>query len=246
MAMAIVKYNRPEKNVSNLERWLMTIGGAALTLVGFRKKSIRGAFMAAGGASLIYSGLSGRCAVYEALGINTAKKTDNPIVSVPHGEGIKIEKRIIVNRPPEELYRFWRNFENLPTFMKHLESVTVLDRNRSHWVAKAPAGMTVEWDAEIHNEIENELIAWRSVEGSDVNHAGSVEFRRAPDGRGTEVKVVINYQPPAGKLGAVIAKMFGEEPSQQVEEELERFKQLMKSGDTEDQTSKEFEFSHLE
>ena len=131
-----------------------------------------------------------------------------------------------------EVYRFWRNFENLPRFMDHLESVAVIDEDRSHWVAKAPAGTKVEWDAVIHNEIEDELIAWRSLPGSEVNNAGSVHFEPTADGRGTEVRVILSYDPPAGKVGAAVAKLLGEEPSQQVEEDLRRFKQVMDAGET--------------
>ena len=144
------------------------------------------------------------------------------------GEGIKVERSVVVNRPVQEVYQFWRNFENLPRFMDHLESVTVLDENRSHWVAKAPAGARVEWDATIHNEIENELIAWRSLPKADINNAGSVHFTRRGDG-GTEVRVVLSYEPPAGKLGAAVAKLLGEEPSTQVDDDLRRFKQVMEA-----------------
>ena len=114
--------------------------------------------------------------------------------------------------------------------MDHLESVTVLDENRSHWVAKAPVGTRVEWDAVIHNEIENELIAWRSLPKADVNNAGSVHFNSVGEGA-TEVRVVLSYQPPAGKLGAVVAKLLGEEPSTQVDDDLRRFKQVMETGE---------------
>jgi uncharacterized membrane protein len=139
-----------------------------------------------------------------------------------------VERSVLVNRPAHELYQFWRNFENLPRFMDHLESVTVIDENQSHWVAKAPAGTRVEWNAAIHNEIEDELIAWRSLPGADVNNAGSVHFTPAGEGR-TEVRVVLSYEPPAGKMGAAIAKLLGEEPSQQVEDDLRRFKQVMEA-----------------
>jgi uncharacterized membrane protein len=149
---------------------------------------------------------------------------------VARGEGIKVERTITVNRPREEVYSFWRQLENLPRFMDHLESVTVIDENRSHWVAKAPAGTKVEWDATIHNEIENELIAWRSLPGADVDNAGSVHF--TPMGNATEVRVVLSYDPPAGKLGASVAKLLGEEPSQQIEEDLRRFKQVMEATET--------------
>jgi uncharacterized membrane protein len=156
----------------------------------------------------------------------------SPVASVPRGKGIKIEKSVTVARPVDEVYRFWRNLENLPRFMDHLESVTVVDENRSHWVAKAPAGTKVEWDATIHNEIENELISWRSLPGSDVNNAGSVHFTPVGNGDRTEVTVVLSYQPPAGKLGAAVAKLLGEEPSKQVEDDLRRFKQVIESVET--------------
>jgi uncharacterized membrane protein len=164
--------------------------------------------------------------------MNTAKGDRvSPVASVARGEGINVERSIVVNRPAQELYRFWRNFENLPRFMDHLEAVTVLDENRSHWVAKGPAGTRVEWDATIHNEIENQLIAWRSLPGADVDNAGSVHFSRFGDNL-TEVRVVLSYDPPAGKLGAAVAKLLGEEPSQQVEDDLRRFKQVMEAAVT--------------
>jgi Predicted integral membrane protein len=145
--------------------------------------------------------------------------------------GIVRVKSITINRKPEEVYHFWRNFENLPRFMSHLESVHVIDERRSHWVAKAPAGMKVEWDAEITEDRPNELIAWRSLEGTDVENSGSVRFASAPGGRGTEVKVSILYNPPGGAIGAGIAKLFGEEPEQQIKGDLRRFKQVMETGE---------------
>jgi uncharacterized membrane protein len=144
---------------------------------------------------------------------------------------IKVEKSITINRSPEELYQFWRNFETLPVFMTHLESVQIIDERRSHWVAKAPAGFKVEWDALIINEHPNQLIAWRSVEGSDVDNAGTVRFEKAHGGRGTLVRVKLDYNPPAGEMGAAIAKLFGEDPEKQVHMELHRFKQLMETGE---------------
>jgi uncharacterized membrane protein len=131
----------------------------------------------------------------------------------------------------EEIYSFWRNFENLPQFMYHLESVQVLGSGRSHWVAKAPGGATVEWDAETIEDRPNERIAWRSLPDADVTNSGSVEFRRAPGDRGTEIHVEIQYEPPAGKLGTLVAKLFGEEPSQQVGDDLRRLKQVLETGE---------------
>jgi uncharacterized membrane protein len=151
--------------------------------------------------------------------------------SLPRDRTIRVQKSITVNRSPEELYRFWQHFENLPRFMNHLQSVQVAGEKRSHWKAKAPAGMTVEWDAEIIADRPNELIAWRSLEGADVDNAGSVHFKPAPGGRGTEVRVEMQYIPPGGVIGATIAKLFGEAPEQQVQEDLRRFKQLMEAGE---------------
>ena len=143
----------------------------------------------------------------------------------------EVTKAITVNRSPDEVYRFWRNFENLPQFMSHLESVQVLDDRRSHWKAKAPAGRSVEWDAQITQDIPGELIAWESLEGADVANAGSVRFATAPGGRGTELTVKMHYDPPAVPLGAIVAKLFGEEPGQQVDGDLRRFKQVMETGE---------------
>jgi uncharacterized membrane protein len=144
---------------------------------------------------------------------------------------IRVKKAITVYRPAEECYRFWRNFENLPDFMAHLEVVRVIDDRRSHWVARAPLGAVVEWDAEIVEERPNELIAWRSLEKADVPNWGQVRFVPAPGNRGTEVRVELSYDPPGGIIGATIAKLFGEEPSQQVDGDLRRFKQVMEVGE---------------
>jgi uncharacterized membrane protein len=143
--------------------------------------------------------------------------------------GIHVEEAITVNRPVADVFRFWRNFENFPTFMKHLESVSEREEGVTHWIATGPAGMQVEWDARIINEIDNRLIGWQSLEGSTVSTAGSVNFRDTP--RGTEVRVHFQYNPPAGRLGAAVAWLFGEEPHIQVREDLRRFKQLIETGE---------------
>ncbi|MCP9494051.1 MAG: DUF2892 domain-containing protein [Pyrinomonadaceae bacterium MAG19_C2-C3] len=220
---------KPSVNVGSTERTISTVGGAALALYGLSRGSLAGIAIAAIGGGLIYRGTTGHCNVYEAINVDTAHGKHGG-VSVPGNSGIKVEKSITINKPASELYKYWRNFENLPRFMDHLESVTVSGEKNSHWVAKAPAGTTVEWDAEIINEKENELIAWRSLEGADVDNAGSVRFEEATGGRGTVVKVSIEYNPPGGIVGATIAKLFGEEPNQQVQEDLRRFKQVMETG----------------
>lgn len=137
---------------------------------------------------------------------------------------------ITVGRPPEEVYRRWRDFGSFPRFMRHIEEVRVEGERRSHWRARTPWGGTVEWDAEMTEDRPNELIAWRSLPGSDVHNAGRVRFRPAPGGRGTVVEVELHYEPPAGGLGATVAKLVGREPHQQVSDDLRRFKQLVETG----------------
>src|ERR1051325_10276314 len=144
---------------------------------------------------------------------------------------VHLETSVTIDKSPEELYAFWRDFKILPLFMKNLESVTVLDRLKSHWVAKGIGAAKVEWDAEIYNEKENELIAWRSLENADVVNAGSVRFEKGKNGHGTYVRVTVNYNPPAGKLGATLAQLLGAEPKQLIKEDLRRLKQLMEAGE---------------
>jgi uncharacterized membrane protein len=144
---------------------------------------------------------------------------------------VHVEKSITIDRPPEDLYRFWHDVERLPQIMNHLESVRETGPNRSHWVAKGPAGMRVEWDSEITMDRPNELIGWRSLEGADVESAGWVRFEPAAGGRGTVVRVTMDYYPPAGALGAIIAKLFGEAPEKQMAVDLHRLKQLMETGE---------------
>jgi uncharacterized membrane protein len=144
---------------------------------------------------------------------------------------VRVEHVTTINKPIEEVYAFWRNFQNLPRFMRHLESVEVTGGARSRWRAKAPAGTTVEWEADIVAEREPEWIAWQSVPGSGIQNSGAVRFERAPGARGTEVRVQLEYRPPAGTIGRGIAWLFGEEPDQQVKEDLHRFKQLMETGE---------------
>jgi uncharacterized membrane protein len=156
---------------------------------------------------------------------------DGPGTKQRRKRGIQVKKAITVNRSPEEAYRLWRNFENLPRFMAHLDSVRMMDDRRSYWRAKAPLGATVEWVAEITDDKPNELIAWRSLESAAVAHSGQVRFVPAPGGRGTEVHVELSYDPPGGIVGATFAKLFGEEPSEQVDGDLRRFKQVLEVGE---------------
>jgi uncharacterized membrane protein len=144
---------------------------------------------------------------------------------------IRVWKSLAINRPAEELYRFWRQLDNLPRVMSHLQSVQPRGGARSHWVAKGPAGASIEWDAEITADVPNQRLAWRSLEGSAVPNEGSITFKPSPAGRGTVVSVELRYGPPGGRIGAAIAKLFGEVPEQQIGSDLRRFKQLMETGE---------------
>jgi uncharacterized membrane protein len=174
---------------------------------------------------MIYRGATGHDVFYQMLEINR---------SMEGNKGIQVERAVTVNLPREQLYRIWRNFENLPRFMKHLQRVDVDESTggkRSHWVAKAPFGREIMWDAEITENRENEFIAWRSLPGSIVGNTGSVRFIDAPNTLGTIVHVSMQYNPPGGSLGAVIARIFGEEPGQQLRNDLRNFKMMMETGE---------------
>ena len=226
-----------EVNVGQAERIVSSVAGGLLAVAGLQRRSLPGLLVAAAGGALLFRGVSGHCPAYTSLGINTADERERRRRAASpedyYERGIHVEEAMTIERTPWDLYQFWRNFENLPRFMQHLESVTVMDEKRSHWVAKAPsiAGGKVEWDAEIINDEPNSLVAWRSLENANVDNAGSVRFVPGPEGRGTEVRVVIDYIPPGGVVGKWVAKLFGEEPSQQIHEDLRRFKRLMETGE---------------
>ncbi|HET7435465.1 MAG TPA: SRPBCC family protein [Thermoanaerobaculia bacterium] len=224
-------YESPTKrNVSDPERWLSVVAGSALAVYGLKRRDIPGIVAGVLGGALVWRGASGHCMVYGSLGLTTVDDSGDQ-VSVPYGRGVRVEKAVTINASPEQLYSFWRNFQNLPRFMHNLESVEVHDTTHSRWTARGPAGSKVSWEAVIHNEVPNELIGWRSVDGSTIDNAGSVHFTPAPGGRGTQVKVVLRYDPPAGKLGAAVSKLLGEDPAMQVQEDLRRLKMLIETGE---------------
>jgi uncharacterized membrane protein len=218
-------------NVGRTERLISGVAGVALIGYGLGKRRLR-ALLLPLGVGLIRRAVTGRCEINRALGRNSARsegRTDG-VASLEQGGGTKIEQAVVINRPRDELFHFWRQLDNLPRFMDNLESVTVLDQRRSHWVAKGPVGTRVEWDAEIHNEIEDEIIAWRSLPGSDIDQAGSVQFTPAHGG-GTDVRVVMRYAAPAGKAGDAVAHLLGDDPERQVADDLRRFKQVMEANE---------------
>ena len=218
------------RNISDIERWTSIAAGAAMALYGMSGRRGSGWALAAFGGLLIQRGASGHCHTYEAFGINTAGTTSDTRRALTGSKGVKVEERVIINRAREALYRFWHNLENLPRFMSHLESVERITETLSRWRAKGPAGTIVEWNAEIINDVPNELIAWRSIEGSDVVSAGSVHFEEARRGR-TLVRVRLQYSPPGGKLGAAVAKLLGRDAAAEIRKDLLRFKSLIESGD---------------
>ncbi len=226
--MELDKYTR-NLNAVQMERIGSLVGGGALLSFGLSRRSLATLPLVLLGGGLLYHGMRGnRVTIPEDWEGEKGLPTST---SVPHEHGICVEEYITIDKSPEELYRFWRNLENLPRFMDHLRSVQVLDDTRSHWVAEAPAGMKVEWDAEIVNDIPNELIGWRSLRNSDLPNAGSVHFSPMPDGRGTELKVELRYDPPGGPVGAAFAKVFGTAPSQTIHMDLLKLKQLMETGE---------------
>lgn len=219
---------RSQRNLSDSERWISIGAGAGLFVYGLTRRSWPGWLLAGLGGALIRRGATAHCDVYGALGINTSRSADDTRVALGGSRGVNVLERVTVDRPIEQLYRFWRNLENLPQFMRHLESVEKLTDTISRWRAKGPGEAIVEWNAEIINEVPNQVIGWRSLENADVVSAGSVNFDRAP--KGTLVTVHLQYRPPGGKVGAAMAKLFGRDAATEIREDLNRFKDLVEAG----------------
>ena len=219
------------RNVGQLERWMSLGTGTLLALVALRRRGVLGAIAATAAAELVYRGATGFCPVYGMIGVDTSEKSGshNPNASVPYGRGVRVEQSIAVARPARELYDYWRRLDTLPQFMQHIEEVTMLTSTRSRWRVRAPIGSRITWEAEIINDVPGQLIGWRSLPGSAIHHAGSVHFDQR-DGL-TEVRVVLEYAPPARYVGASVARILGEEPYRQIEEDLRRFKAIVERGE---------------
>lgn len=218
------------RNISDVEKWLSIAAGTGLALYGISRRKPAGWMLTALGGMLIQRGATGHCHVYEALDVSTAPGPDDTRQALGGDAGTIVEESVTINRSVEELYRFWRNLENLPQFMRHLESVERVTDTLSRWRAKGPAG-TVEWNAEIINEVPNKVIGWRSIEGSDVVSAGSVNFEDLGWGHGTRVRVRLQYSPPGGKVGAALARLVGRDAATEIREDLQRFKQIIETGE---------------
>jgi uncharacterized membrane protein len=205
--------------------WVWSRVGGDVTDLALLSASMKGDTGRAGRVAAATAAVAGVAALDVLCGQELSRKPSA-------GNGAShLVKSLTINRTPEELYQFWHDFENLPRFMSHLVSVKVTGDKRSHWAAKAPGGTTVEWDAEIITDTPNEVIAWRSLEGSDVDNAGSVRFERAPGGRGTIVQVKMQYRPPGGVVGSAVATLLGQSPEKEIKIDLLRFKQLIETGE---------------
>lgn len=212
------------KNVSSAERIGSAVAGAGLVLYGASQRSLGGLIVALLGGALIHRGATGHCPLYQQLGIQSGQM--NREAGVPGDKGVKVVRSITIRRTPQEIYDYWRNLENLPRFMEHVESVRELDEQRSEWVVRGPFGQDLRWTAEIITDRAGEIIAWESLPGSEVQNAGSVRFQPAASG-GTEVRVALKYLPPAGVAGAMISRLLGESPEQQVENDLAQLKSIL-------------------
>lgn len=210
-----VHITNPEKNESN-KRILTAAGGAFLTILGLRRGGLLGIIAAAAGGSLVYKGASGKWPL-EDVDLSSNSNAD-----------IDISTSLIINESREKLYSYWRKLENLPSFMKHLEEVDEVTNKRSRWKARVPGGFAnLEWEAEIIQEEENSLLAWRSLPDSEIQNSGEVRFEEAPGGMGTRVKTRISYRPPAGEVGEFAAKFFNPAFSEIIKKDLRRFKNYM-------------------
>lgn len=218
-------------NVGKSERVVSTVTGGLLAAYGLRRRTPGNLLLAGLGGAMLYRGLSGHCPAYKGLGVSTAEHEEPTSTEQYSQHGVQVDVSVSIQKPKSDLYRFWRDFRNLPRFMTYLKSVQVVNDKRSHWVIEGPAGTSLAWDAEIINDEPDALIAWQSLQGGDVDTAGSVRFLDAPAGRGTEVKVVLDYVPPAGKFGAVVAWFFGRDGESEVREDLRHFKQMMEAGE---------------
>src|SRR5438128_8537793 len=215
-------------NVGETERIVSAVAGGALAVWGLSRMSLGGVLVAAVGAALGYRAVTGHCDVYEKLGIDTggAGRTVGNL-------GVKIDESIVVNASPPRVYDVWRNLENLPRLLSHVELVEVVDRTRSRWTVKGPAGTRISWEAELINDKPGELVAWRTTDSALVNHAGSVTFEPValtPAGEGTRVRVSLQYDPPGGRVGHAVALLVSADAGSQVAHDLAEFKLALEEG----------------
>ena len=216
-----------QPSTAELERWITIGSGALLLLYGVTKRTPAATCLAMASAPLLYRGLTGQWPAF----LSGLKPNGDTKAALGGDRGIHVREAVRLEVPISDVYQYWRRLENLPRFMTYLDRVEQTGNGQSHWIAAGPAGARVEWDAEIINEVPNQTIGWRSLPGSDVVTAGSVNFDAVRNGRGTQVTVHLQYAPPAGSAGAFVAWLFGRAPSQTIREDLRRFKQLLEAGE---------------
>jgi uncharacterized membrane protein len=222
-----------EVNVGVAERGVsVTLGAALIAFAASRRRPFSSLLLAAAGAWLAHRGITGRCAVYDQLDMGTAEDDEEERLDAGSHDDLSVEVAITIGRPVPEVYAFWRRLENFPLFMKNVVSVTERGGGRSVWVARGPAGETWQWESEILEDRPGELLVWRSLPGAEVHHHGAVRFQDAPAGRGTEVRVGIEFLPPGGIAGRVVARLARRLPAHRVEEDLRRLKQMLEAGET--------------
>ncbi|MBA3889658.1 MAG: DUF2892 domain-containing protein [Gemmatimonadaceae bacterium] len=220
-------------NVGRPERWASVLAGSALAVYGLDRRDAGGTILALLGAALVHRGATARCPLYTALSVSTADDADgdgstptSPAAAFRASDAVKVERSITVNRAPAELYALWKDPLNLPRFMTWLEEVHPIDGRRARWKAKGPAGTSIEWVAEVINEVPDSLIAWKSVANPDIKNAGSVHFRRQRGTNATEVRLVFEWVPPGGRAGMAVAKLLGSNPANRIADGLKKFKRL--------------------
>jgi uncharacterized membrane protein len=223
-------YAEPARGITltQLDRWISLSAAACLLTYGIRRRDAAGIGLAAAAVPLVYRIVGGAWA--SASGPRDEDASDETRAALGGDRGFVVHEAIRLELPIGEVFRFWRRLENLPRFMSHLATVTETGR-RSHWVARGPGGVLVEWDAEIINDVENQVIGWQSLPGGDVTVAGSVNFDSVRDGSSTQVTVRLQYAPPAGRVGSLISMLAGREPSQTIREDLRRLKQILETGE---------------
>jgi uncharacterized membrane protein len=215
-------------NISATEKWVSTVTGAALAIAGYTRSNRA---LGLTGLGLVARGVSGYCPVNAAMGRSTSKDTRDTREALSGPKGVIVDASITIYRPAQEVYAYWRQFDNLPRFMSHLLAAEDLGDGRSRWTAEGPLGVPVSWEAEIINDVPPTSIAWSTVGDSDVVSAGSVRFKPAGGDHGTEVHVRLQYDPPAGKVGATVAWLLGADAQTEIEDDLRRFKQLLETGE---------------
>jgi len=218
-------------NVGQAERLANIAMGSALALYALGRLPWRSLVLGAGGAALVYRGITGHCHLYELLGRNNSQ-SHSSARGVAAQHGVRVERTIVVDRPSDELYRFWRKLENLPRVMRHLASVETLDDRRSRWTASGPFGAPITWDAEIINQRDGEMISWRSLPGGIIDTAGSVHFEPLPNADRTSVHVELKYEPIGGKAAIALARLLGQDAETAINNDLHSWKDAIERDHT--------------